>query len=243
MLQPKACGPRWFGDQLRSRSSSLSWRRLRPWSSWWRERFSRLLSTLSACYRASMVFRASQLGPIQHLTADVAAPTPSPNLWCWKGGGLGPWADGAPARPCYERWHEAELSPCCAATASSSAFNCWRTCHSSEVAGCSSKVSRCPLEEWRSINVSVRSLIGASVVVGLWPALRQRRCVAMRLVRGRAALAPVAIPLAGLPCTGTSYAGCRSRGSTSTPSSWRRGASSSTSWRLASASSSSRARC
>jgi hypothetical protein len=46
MLWPKARGPRWFGDQLRSRSSSLSWRRPRPRFSWWREQLSRLLSTL-----------------------------------------------------------------------------------------------------------------------------------------------------------------------------------------------------
>jgi hypothetical protein len=44
-------------------------------------------------------------------------------------------ADDALARPRSERWHEAELSACCAAAASSNAFNCSRTHRSSEVAG------------------------------------------------------------------------------------------------------------
>jgi hypothetical protein len=44
------------------------------------------------------------------------------------------------------------------------------------------------------------------------------------------------------PCTSAPCAGCRSRGSASTPSSWCRRACSSSSWRLASASLSSRAR-
>jgi hypothetical protein len=39
MLRPKARGPRWLGDQLRSWSSSLLWRRQCPRSSscreWW----------------------------------------------------------------------------------------------------------------------------------------------------------------------------------------------------------------
>jgi hypothetical protein len=135
MLRPKACGPHWFGDQLLSRSSSLSWRRPRPRSWWWRERLSWLLSTLSARRRASMVFRASRLGTSRLLTADAAALTPSPCPWCWEGGGFRPWVDGAPARPCSERWREAELSACCAAAASSSAFSCWHTRRSSEVAG------------------------------------------------------------------------------------------------------------
>jgi hypothetical protein len=116
-------------------SSSLSWHRRHPRSSWWREQFSRLLSTLSACRRASMVFRASRFGPRQILTADVTAPTPSPRPWCWDGGGFRPWADGALARPHSERWREVKLSTCCVAAASSSAFNCWRTRHSSVVAG------------------------------------------------------------------------------------------------------------
>jgi hypothetical protein len=58
MIRPKARGPRWFGDQLRSWLSSLSWCRPRPWSWWWRERSSQLLSTLSARRQASMVFKA-----------------------------------------------------------------------------------------------------------------------------------------------------------------------------------------
>jgi hypothetical protein len=43
--------------------------------------------------------------------------------------------DGAPAHPRSERWHEAELSACCAAAASSIAFSCWHTRRSLEVAG------------------------------------------------------------------------------------------------------------
>jgi hypothetical protein len=123
MLRPKARRPRWFGDKLRSRSSSLSWRRPRPRSSWWCARLSWLLSTLSVCHRASMVFRVSRLGPRQLLTADVAAPTPTPRSRCWEGGGFRSWADDAPARPRSERLCEVELSAC------------WRTRHSSEVAG------------------------------------------------------------------------------------------------------------
>jgi hypothetical protein len=51
-----------------------------------------------------------------------------------RGGRFELCADDAPARPRSERWHEAELSACCAAAASSSAFSCWRTRRSSEVA-------------------------------------------------------------------------------------------------------------
>jgi hypothetical protein len=61
------------------------------------------------------------------------------------------------------------------------------------------KVLRRPPEERRSVSVGIRALVGASVVVGLQPARRRRRCAAMRLVRSRVALAPIAIPLAGLP--------------------------------------------
>jgi hypothetical protein len=69
-------------DPLRSRSSSLSWRRPRPQSSWWCERLSRWLSTLSARRRASMVFRVSRLGPRQLLTTYAAAPPPSLSSRC-----------------------------------------------------------------------------------------------------------------------------------------------------------------
>jgi hypothetical protein len=55
---------------------------------------------------------------------DVAAPTPSTRK-----------AEGAPARPRSDRWCEVELITCCAAAASSSAFSCWHTRRSSEVAG------------------------------------------------------------------------------------------------------------
>jgi hypothetical protein len=176
MLQPKARRPCWFGDQLRSRSSLLSWRRPRPRSSWWHERLSRLLSTLSARRRASMVFRASWLGPRRLLTADAEALTPSPRSHCCEGGGFEPWADGAPARPCSERWREAEFFACWAAAASSSAFTCWCT-HRSSVAGSGQPRSS----------------------VGLRPVCRRRRCAAVWLVCSWAALAPVAIPLVGLP--------------------------------------------
>jgi hypothetical protein len=223
---------------------------------------SRLLSTLSARRRASMVLRASWLGPRRLLTVDVATPTPSLRSPCREGGRFGPWADGAPACLRSERWREAELSACCAAAASSSAFSCWRTCRSSEVAG--SEVLRRPLEEWEGVGVNVgvdvRASIGTSVVVGRRPACRQCRLAVVRLMGSRTALAPVAVPLThpctgtscagrrspfpsrGRPCTGTPCAGCRSRALASTPSSWCRRASSSSSWRLSSASSSSRAR-
>jgi hypothetical protein len=135
MFREKARGPHWLGDQLHSRSSSLLWLRPCPRSSWWRERLWRLLSTLLARRRSSIVFRASRLGPSRLLAADAAAPTPSPHPWCWEGGGFGPWADGTPGRPHSERWREAELSACCAAATSSSAFSCWRTRRSSEVTG------------------------------------------------------------------------------------------------------------
>jgi hypothetical protein len=113
----------------------LSWRRPRPQLSWWRKRLSQLLSTLSARRRASMMFRASWLGPRRLLTADVAAPAPSPHSRCWEGGGFRPWAVGAPARPRSKHWREVELSAYCAAAASSSAFSCWHTRRSLAVTG------------------------------------------------------------------------------------------------------------
>jgi hypothetical protein len=193
MLWPKARGPRWFGDQLWSRSSSLSWRRPRPRSWWWRERLSRLLSTLSARRRASMVLRVSRLGPRRLLTVDVAAPTPSPRSQCWEGGRFGPRADGAPACLRSERWREAELSACCVAAASSSAFSCWRICRSSEVAG--SEVLRRPPEEWQGVSVSVgvdvRTSVGTSVAVGRRPVCRRCRRAVVRLI-GRSPHGPPA---------------------------------------------------
>jgi hypothetical protein len=65
--------------------------------------------------------------------------------------------------------------------------------------GRSGKVLRRPPTEWRSVSIGIRTLVGVSVVVGLWPARRWRRCISMRLVRSWAALASVANPLAGLP--------------------------------------------
>jgi hypothetical protein len=158
--------------------------------SWW-------LLTLSACRRALMVFRTSQLGPRRLLTADAAAPPLSPHTRCWEGGGFWPWADGAPTRPHSEQWREAELSACCAAAASSSAFSCWHTRRSSEVAA-----SRHPPEEWQSISVGVgvdvRALVGALVVVACRPARRWCWCAAVRLVGSRTVLASVVVPLVGL---------------------------------------------
>jgi hypothetical protein len=66
---------------------------------------------------------------------DAVTATPSPCPCCRGGGGFGPCADGAPARPRSEHCRKAELSVCCATAASSRAFNCWRTHRSSEVAG------------------------------------------------------------------------------------------------------------
>jgi hypothetical protein len=111
--------------------------------------------------------------------------------------------------------------------------------------GHSGKVLRRLPEKWRSVSfgvhVNVRTSIGASVVVGLWPTCRgvgARPCGWSAAGR-RSRRLP--FPSRGNPCTGTSYAGCRSRGSASTLSSWHRRASSSSSWRLVSASSSSHA--
>jgi hypothetical protein len=107
MLQPKARGPLWFSDQLRSRSSSLSWPHPCPQSSWWREWLSRWLLTLSARYWASMVFRASRLGPRRLLTADAVTRLPphtldvgkEPDLGCGKMVLLPAHAQSAGARP------------------------------------------------------------------------------------------------------------------------------------------------
>jgi hypothetical protein len=82
------------------------------------------------------------------LTTDAAAPTPSPRSWCWEGGGFGPRADGAPACPRLEHWREAELSACCAAAASSSAFSCWRTRRSLEVASSGQPRSSMAVAAW-----------------------------------------------------------------------------------------------
>jgi hypothetical protein len=79
MLYPKARGPRWFGDQLQARSSSLSWRRPHPRSSWLRERLLRLLSTLWVRRWASIVFHVSRLGPRRLLTADACDRTAQNN--------------------------------------------------------------------------------------------------------------------------------------------------------------------
>jgi hypothetical protein len=152
-----------------------------------------------------MVFRVSRLGPRRLLTADAAAPTPSPRAWCWEEGGFGPWADGAPAHPRSERWREAELFACCAAAASSSAFSCWRTHRSSEVMGsgrpCSSMAAAARFLDARRKKwwcVGVCATIGASIDVGLRPACRRRRCTAMRLVSSRTEHASVAILVTGL---------------------------------------------
>jgi hypothetical protein len=232
MLWPKACGPLWFGDQLRSRSSSLSWCRPRPRSLWWRERLSQWLSTLSIRRRASMVFCASQLGPRPLLTADAAAPPPSSRSRCSEGGGFGPCADDAPARPRSERWREAELSACCATAASSSAFSCWRTRRSSEVAASgqsrSSMAGFCDARQ-KSGGASASALVLASTFAP--PLARRLLSRAGPRAGGVGALScgwSVAgrcscwssFPSQGPSCTGMSCAGRQSRGSASMPSSW-----------------------
>jgi hypothetical protein len=59
-----------------------------------------------------------------------------------------------------------------------------------------------PLEEWRSVSISVGidvcALVGASVVVGRQPACRWHWCAAVWLISSRMALASVAVPLTGL---------------------------------------------
>jgi hypothetical protein len=66
--------------------------------------------------------------------------------------------------------------------------------------GHSSKILGRPSKKWWCIDVRVGvcATFGASVVVGLWPACRRRRCTAMRLICSRTALASAAIPVAGL---------------------------------------------
>jgi hypothetical protein len=59
---------------------------------------------------------------------------PFPAILMSRGGRFRSCADGAPARPCSDRWREAELSACCIAAALSSAVSCWHTRLSSEVA-------------------------------------------------------------------------------------------------------------
>jgi hypothetical protein len=205
------------------------------------------------------------------LTADAAALTPSSCPCCGGGGGFGPWGDGAPARPRSERWREAELSACCAAAASSSAFNCSRTRRSSEVAGSGQPHSSMATtakfwdahrkSDGASASAFVpplarRLLSGSGMRAGGVDARPRGWSAAGRRSR-RLSFSSRGAPCTGTsctgrhspfpsrawPCTGTPCAGCRARGSSSMPSSQCRRANSSSSWRLASASSSSRARC
>jgi hypothetical protein len=213
------------------------------------------LLTLLARRRASMVFRASRLGPRRLLTADVAALPPSPLSRCWEGGGFGTWADGALCRPLSERWREAELSACCVVAASSNAFNCWCAHRSSEVAAseqpCSSMAAAvrfCDARR-RSGNastsafaltfapLSARRLLSRAAPLSGGVGARPR---GWSTAGRRSRRSP--FPSRGSSCTGMSCAGRQSWGSTSMPTSWWRRASSSSSWRLASTSSSSRAR-
>jgi hypothetical protein len=69
--------------------------------------------------------------------------------------------------------------------------------------GRSGKVLRRPPEEWQGISVGVGvdvcTFIGVSVVVARRTACRRRRCAVVQLIGSRTALAPVAVPFAGLP--------------------------------------------
>jgi hypothetical protein len=69
--------------------------------------------------------------------------------------------------------------------------------------GRSGEVLRRPPEERRGISVgvgvNVRASVGALVVVERRPACRRRRRAAVRLTGSQTTLAPVAVPLAGLP--------------------------------------------
>jgi hypothetical protein len=148
---------------------------------------SRWLSTLSARRQASMVFRASRLGPRRLLTADAAAaPPPSLRSRCREGGRFGPCADGAPTRPRSERWREAEVSACCAAAASSNTFSCWRTRRSSEVAAsgqpCSSMAATARFYDarWKSGGASALAstftpLLARWLLCGSWSGARVGR--------------------------------------------------------------------
>jgi hypothetical protein len=222
-----------FGDQLRSWSSSLSWRRPRPRSSWWPEQLSWWLLTLSARRRASMVFRTSRFGPRRLLTVDVAAPPPSLHSRCWEGGGFGPCADSAPAHLRSERWRETELSSCCTAAASSSAFSCWRTRRSSEVAASGQPRSRMAVVA-RFCDARPKSGgASASVLASTFaPSLARRllsrvgphagavgaRARNYSAARRRSRRSP--LPSRGSSCIGISCVGRRSQGSASIPSSW-----------------------
>jgi hypothetical protein len=76
------------------------------------------------------------VGP--ELTLDCRCCRPDPfSIVLMPGGGFEPCVDGAvpaAARPRSDRWHDSELSACCATAASSSALSCWHTCLSLEVA-------------------------------------------------------------------------------------------------------------
>jgi hypothetical protein len=181
-----------------------------------------------------------------------------------------PWADGAPAHPRSERWREAELSTCWAATASSSAFNCSRTRRSSEVAG-SGQPRRSMATAARFWDARQKS--GGASTSAFAPSLVRRFLSGSVARAGGVGARPRGWSAAGWhsrrlpfssrgspctrtsctgrrspfpswawPCTSTPCAGCHSRGSASMPSSRCRRVSSSSSRRLASASSSSRAR-
>jgi hypothetical protein len=179
--------------------------------------------------RASLVFRMSPLGPRRLLTADAAAPPPSPCSRCWEGGEFGPWADDAPARPCSERWREAELSVCCAAATSSNAFSCWRTRRSSEVAA--SGQPRCSMAAAVRFCDTRRKRGGASASALALTFAPSLVCPLLSHVGGVGAR-PCgwsavgrrshwsSFPSRGSSYTGMSCAGRRSRGSASMPSSW-----------------------
>jgi hypothetical protein len=193
----------------------------------------RCLSTLSAYRRASMVFHTSWLGPRRLLTTNAAALPPSPRFRCWEGGGFGPCADGAPARPHSERWQETELSACCATAVSSNAFSCWRTRRSSEVA--TSGQPRISMAAAARFCDACRKSggVSASVLASTFAPSLARRLLSRSDPRaGGIGARPcgwsavercshhLPFPSRGSSCTGMSCAGRRSRGSASMPSSW-----------------------
>jgi hypothetical protein len=187
-------------------------RRPCPRSSWWRERLSRLLSTLSARRRASMGVLGITVGPESTLDrrcrSSDSLPTPLVfgKRWIRAVGG---WHSSLPALRALAR--DRALCLLCRRSfeqrlqllAHPSLLGGGRLWAAVQHHGRSGKVLRRPPEKWWSVNVDVgvdvRALVGTSVVVGLWPACRWRRCAAVRLVCSWAALASVSIPLAGLP--------------------------------------------
>jgi hypothetical protein len=194
---------------------------------------SRWFSTLSARRWASMVFCVSRLGPRRLLTTDAAAPPPSPRSRCWEGGGFGLCADDAPTRLRSEHCREAELSACCTTATSNSAFSCWRTrCSSEVVASEQPRSSMAAAARFCDARLKSGEASASTLASTFAPSLAHRllSCAGPRAggVGARSCGCSVAgrrsrwlpFPSHGYSCTGMSYAGRRSRGSASNPSSW-----------------------